>query len=42
MKEFKKNDIKYITEAKHIKTDKIFWLYENSKLLNEVLNKWNR
>lgn len=41
MKFLKSNGIKYITEAKHVKTDKIFWLYEGTKELNELLDIWN-
>ena len=41
MKFLKLNDEKYITQAKHCKTDKIFWLFEGSNKLNELLTLWN-
>lgn len=42
MKKLKSEGIRYITEAKHVKTDKIFWLYESDNKINGILECWNR
>lgn len=40
MLKLKEKGLRYITMAKHIKNDKVFWLYENSEIITEVLNEW--
>ena len=42
MKFLKLNNIRYITGAKHIETNKVFWLYEGNDKLNEFINIYKK
>jgi hypothetical protein len=37
---FKENNIKYITTAKHLRTDQQFWMYFRTPEVNEIVSKW--